>query len=128
MSTTPSPTFGLWYDFRNPPQWHQPIGDLYRATVDQAVWAEGLEYGSAWVSEHHFSEDDYTSSPLTIAATIAAPTSTMRVGTNIIVAGLHEPVRLAEDATALSLLTDNRFDLGLGLGITPLSSPPSDAR
>jgi alkanesulfonate monooxygenase SsuD/methylene tetrahydromethanopterin reductase-like flavin-dependent oxidoreductase (luciferase family) len=116
LSATTSPTFGLWYDFRNPAQWHQPTSELYRATVDQAVWAEQLGFGSAWISEHHFSEDDYASSPLTIAATIAARTSGMRVGTNIIVAGLHEPVRLAEDATALSFLTENRFDLGLGLG------------
>ena len=44
----------------------------------------------------------------------------MRIGTNIIVAGLHNPVRLAEDATALSLLTDNRFELGVGLGYREL--------
>lgn len=68
------------------------------------------------MSEHHFTEDDYASSPLTIAATIAARTSTMRIGTNIIVASLHNPVRLAEDATALSLLSGDRFDLGVGLG------------
>ena len=40
----------------------------------------------------------------------------MRIGTNIIVAALHEPVRLAEDATAMSLLTGDRFELGVGLG------------
>jgi alkanesulfonate monooxygenase SsuD/methylene tetrahydromethanopterin reductase-like flavin-dependent oxidoreductase (luciferase family) len=33
---------------------------------------------------------------------------------------LHNPVRLAEDATALSLMTGNRFDLGLGLGYREL--------
>ena len=42
MSTSaPSvPTFGLWYDLRNPARWRQPIGTLYRDTLDQAVWAE----------------------------------------------------------------------------------------
>jgi len=40
----------------------------------------------------------------------------MRVGTNIVVAGLHDPVRLAEDATAIGLLTGDRFELGVGLG------------
>jgi alkanesulfonate monooxygenase SsuD/methylene tetrahydromethanopterin reductase-like flavin-dependent oxidoreductase (luciferase family) len=44
----------------------------------------------------------------------------MRIGTNIIVAGLHNPVRLAEDATALSLLSGNRFELGVGLGYREL--------
>ena len=51
------PTFGLWYDFRNPARWRQAPGRLYRETIDQAVWAEGLGFGSAWISEHHFSED-----------------------------------------------------------------------
>ena len=46
MSTRTSPTFGLWYDFRNPPQWHQPTAELYRATVEQAVWAEQFGFGS----------------------------------------------------------------------------------
>lgn len=116
MTTPTTPTFGLWYDLRNPPQWEQPLGPLYRDTVDQAVWAESLGFGSAWVSEHHFTEDNYAASPLTIAATIAARTERMRVGTNIIVASLHNPVRLAEDATALALLSGDRFDLGVGLG------------
>ncbi len=116
MHSSHVPDFGLWYDFRNPPQWRQPLGDLYRETVDQAVWAEQLGFRSAWISEHHFSDDSYASSPLTIAAAIGARTSHMRVGTNIIVAALHEPVRLAEDAAALALLTGDRFELGVGLG------------
>jgi len=116
MSTSTIPSFGLWYDFRNPARWRQPLGALYRDSVDQIVWAEQLGFGSAWLSEHHFSDDDYASSPLTVAAAIGARTTTMRIGTNIIVAALHDPVRLAEDATALSLLTGDRFELGLGLG------------
>src|SRR4029079_2644162 len=110
------PTFGLWYDLRNPARWRQPIGELYRDTLDQAVWAEQLGFGTAWFSEHHFSDDDYAASPLSLCAALGARTSTMRVGTNIIVSALHDPIRLAEDATAIALLTGDRFELGLGLG------------
>jgi alkanesulfonate monooxygenase SsuD/methylene tetrahydromethanopterin reductase-like flavin-dependent oxidoreductase (luciferase family) len=113
MST---PTFGLWYDFRNPQQWAQPLGALYRDSVDQIVWAEGLGFGSVWLSEHHFAPDDYACSPLITAAAVGARTTTMQIATNIIVAALHNPIRLAEDANTLSLLTDGRFDLGVGLG------------
>ncbi|MBW0114424.1 LLM class flavin-dependent oxidoreductase [Pseudonocardia abyssalis] len=112
----PAPTFGLWYDFRNPAQWSQPIGRLYRETIDQAVWSEQLGFRSAWFSEHHFAPDDYACSPLIAAAAVGARTTEMRLATNIIVAALHNPVRLAEDANALSLITDGRFDLGVGLG------------
>ncbi len=112
----PAPTFGLWYDLRNPPRWRQPTGPLYRDTIDQAVWAESLGFRTAWFSEHHLADDDYLASPLTVAAAVGARTSEMRVGTNIVVSALHDPVRVAEDATALELLTGDRFELGLGLG------------
>lgn len=108
--------FGLWYDFRNPPQWHRPFGTFYRQVLDQIQWAEGLGLGSVWLTEHHFCEDGYTPSPFTLAAAIGERTSDMRIGTNLIVAPLHNPTRLAEDAATLSLLTGGRFDLGLGMG------------
>lgn len=109
-------TFGLWYDFRNPPQWHRPFSTLYREALDQIAWAEGLGIGSVWLTEHHFCDDGYTPSPFTLAAAIGERTSTMRIGTNLIVAPLHNPVRLAEDAATISLLTGGRFDLGVGQG------------
>ena len=40
----------------------------------------------------------------------------MRIGTNLIVSPLHDPMRLAEDAATLSLLSGGRFDLGVGQG------------
>jgi alkanesulfonate monooxygenase SsuD/methylene tetrahydromethanopterin reductase-like flavin-dependent oxidoreductase (luciferase family) len=111
-----APTFGLWYDFRNPKEYPQPLGPLYRETLDQIVWAEQIGFGTVWLSEHHFAPDDYACSPLIVAAAIGARTTTMRIATNIVVAALHNPIRLAEDANTLSLLTDGRFDLGVGLG------------
>jgi alkanesulfonate monooxygenase SsuD/methylene tetrahydromethanopterin reductase-like flavin-dependent oxidoreductase (luciferase family) len=116
MTGTNAPTFGLWYDFRNPAQWHQPIGKLYRDTLDQIVWSEQVGFRTAWLSEHHFAPDDYACSPLITAAAIGARTSEMQIATNIVVAALHNPIRLAEDANTLSLLTDGRFNLGVGLG------------
>src|SRR6478736_10353643 len=56
-----APTFGLWYDYRNPAAWRKPAGELYRHSIDQAVWAEQLGFGSVWLSEHHFADDDYAS-------------------------------------------------------------------
>jgi alkanesulfonate monooxygenase SsuD/methylene tetrahydromethanopterin reductase-like flavin-dependent oxidoreductase (luciferase family) len=108
--------FGLWYDFRNPSQWQRPFSSLYRQVLDQIAWAETLGIGSVWLTEHHFVEDGYTPSPFPLAAAIGERTTTMRIGTNLIVAPLHNPVRLAEDAATVSLLTGGRFDLGVGQG------------
>jgi len=49
--------FGIWHDFRNPPQWSIPYDRLYRENLDQIEWAEELGYESVWVSEHHVTAD-----------------------------------------------------------------------
>ena len=110
-----SVNFGLWYDFRNPGQ-TIPFEALYRESLDQIVWAESLGFDSVWLTEHHFCADGYTPSPLVIAAAIGERTQRLRIGTNLMLLPLADPVRLAEDAATLAILTDGRFDLGVGLG------------
>ena len=108
--------FGLWYDFRNPAQWRVPFAQLYQQTLEQITWAESIGFNSVWLTEHHFCDDGYTPSPLVIAAAIGARTQHMRIGTNLLQIPLHDPIRLAEDAATLSLLTGGRFDLGVAIG------------
>jgi alkanesulfonate monooxygenase SsuD/methylene tetrahydromethanopterin reductase-like flavin-dependent oxidoreductase (luciferase family) len=109
-------SFGLWYDFRNPPPSSLSFEDLYQENLRQIVWAEGLGFDSVWLTEHHFVADGYTPSPLVIAAAIGQATQSMQIGTNLMLLPLADPVRLAEDAAALAILTRGRFDLGVGLG------------
>jgi hypothetical protein len=71
--------FGLWYDFRNPPQWRQPSDRLYREILDQIAWAENHGFDDVWLSEHHFIEDGYLPSILPVAAAIAARTQRIRI-------------------------------------------------
>lgn len=112
--------FGLWYDFRNPEPWARPLEHFYAETLEQIAWAEQLGYRSAWLTEHHFVPDGYTPSPLVIAGAIAARTTDLRISTSLMLLPLHDPIRLAEDATTLSLLSGGRFDLGLGIGYRQL--------
>ena len=44
MNTTSPITFGLWYDFRNPPQWRRPDAEVYQASIDQIARAEALGF------------------------------------------------------------------------------------
>jgi alkanesulfonate monooxygenase SsuD/methylene tetrahydromethanopterin reductase-like flavin-dependent oxidoreductase (luciferase family) len=113
---TELPTIGLWYDLRNPLQWRRSYTDLYREVIDQIAWAEGLGFGSAWFTEHHFCDDGYTPSPLVVASAVAQRTKHMLIGTNLMVLPLHNPIRLAEDAATVSLISGGRFSLGLGQG------------
>ncbi len=112
--------YGLWYDFRNPAQWRQPFDEFYSATLAQIRYAETIGFDSIWLTEHHFCEDGYTPSPLVLSGAIGAATQKMRVGTNLMLLPLHDPVRLAEDAATLSLTTQGRFDLGVGIGYRQL--------
>ncbi|MFZ8887336.1 MAG: LLM class flavin-dependent oxidoreductase [Steroidobacteraceae bacterium] len=108
--------FGLWYDFRNPAPWNIPFETLYAQCLDQIVEAERIGFDSVWITEHHFCEDGYTPSPLVLAGAIGARTRRLRMGTNLMILPLHNPVRIAEDSATLSLLTGGRFDLGVGIG------------
>lgn len=108
--------FGLWYDFRNPEPWRVPFERLYEQTLEQISWAEDLGFDSVWLTEHHFCADGYTPSPLVLAGAIGARTRRLRIGTNLMLITLANPIRLAEDAATVSLLTGGRFDLGVAIG------------
>jgi alkanesulfonate monooxygenase SsuD/methylene tetrahydromethanopterin reductase-like flavin-dependent oxidoreductase (luciferase family) len=109
-------TFGVSYNFRNPVPWHRPDHELYAATLDHISRVEELGYDMVWTSEHHFIDDGYSPSVLSLCAAIAARTSRVRIGTQVALGPFYHPLRLAEDAATADILSAGRFQLGLGLG------------
>jgi alkanesulfonate monooxygenase SsuD/methylene tetrahydromethanopterin reductase-like flavin-dependent oxidoreductase (luciferase family) len=88
---------------------------LYAELLDQAELIEAAGLDSMWVSEHHFAEDGYMPAVLPIVAALLARTGRITVATDRLAVSLHDPIRLAEDAIALDLLSGGRFILGLSL-------------
>jgi alkanesulfonate monooxygenase SsuD/methylene tetrahydromethanopterin reductase-like flavin-dependent oxidoreductase (luciferase family) len=111
--------FGVWYDFRNPPEWHVPYDRLYRENLEQIALAERLGYESVWVSEHHVTSDGYLPSVFPLLAAIAMRTSRVRIGSAIILGPFQHPVRFAEDVAFVDQLSGGRLEVGLGLGYRP---------
>jgi alkanesulfonate monooxygenase SsuD/methylene tetrahydromethanopterin reductase-like flavin-dependent oxidoreductase (luciferase family) len=108
--------FGLIWPFRNPEFARVPWDELYHDHLELIAESEALGYDHAWLTEHHFVDDGYSPSLFTIGGAVAARTSTIRIGTFVLLLPLHNPVEVAEDSATLDLISGGRFDLGVGLG------------
>jgi probable F420-dependent oxidoreductase len=58
-------------------------------------------------------------SPFVALAAAASVTTTLRLGSNVVNAGVREPLLLAGDVATLDVVSDGRAEVGLGAGHTP---------
>src|SRR5213594_1120934 len=94
-------------------------GEYYQEALEEVTRAEELGFDSVWMEEHHAVTNHYWPSPLTVLAGFATRTSRMMLGTDIIVAAFHHPVRLAEDVAMLDVMSGGRATLGIAIGYKP---------
>src|SRR5690242_6501371 len=94
-----------------------PHRDVHARVTEQIVRADELGYDYAWVAEHHFS-NEYGIMPdvFVYAAYLAALTKRIKIGTAVVTLPLSHPLRVAENAAFVDILSNGRFALGLGSG------------
>ena len=114
--------FALFYEIPVPKPWfpdqeHQ----AYKNTLEQAVLGDQVGFHAFWSVEHHFLEEySHCSNPEVLYGAIAARTTNIRIGygVRLLPKPYNHPIRSAESAAVLDLLSDGRVDFGTGRSST----------
>ena len=99
-------------------RWHQDVsaGKTLTDILDQIEFADQLGIQDIWLGEHHFSRHGLLSGIFSFMGAVAAKTKNARIGTSIVILPFHNPVQVAEEAATLDILSNGRFNLGVGAG------------
>jgi alkanesulfonate monooxygenase SsuD/methylene tetrahydromethanopterin reductase-like flavin-dependent oxidoreductase (luciferase family) len=94
--------------------------EIIHNELEQARWLEDLGYDEAWLAEHNARVYGITGSLQLTAAALAATTKRIRIGAAVTRLPLHHPLHTAEDLAVVDVLSNGRFDWGIGKGYDPL--------
>lgn len=107
--------FGLFYQL--PCTAEQQTPHRYQQTLEQIQYADNLGFDTAWLAELHFNPRfSVMPAPLIFAAVIAQHTKRIRLGTAVALLPLQHPLRTAEEAAVVDILSQGRLELGVGRG------------
>ena len=116
--------FGLFYEMQIPLPHHANSEiDLYNQVMAQVVLADEMGYDYFWTVEHHFlTEFTHCSAPEVLYGAISQRTKRIRIGhaVALLPQQYNHPVRVAERAAVLDILSGGRMDLGTGRSTTPI--------
>lgn len=93
--------------------------EVYADALDEIRLADALGYHTAWLAEHHFSVYGICPSLTVLGAAVARETRRIRIGTAVVIAPFAHPLRIAEEAAMVDVLSGGRLEFGLGRGYQP---------
>src|SRR3954469_8615973 len=114
--------FALFYEIPVPRPWGPDSERVaYEHTIEQALAGERFGWDAFWTVEHHFLEEySHCSNPEVLYGAIAAQTERLRIGygVRLMPQPYNHPVRTAESAAVLDLMSDGRVEFGTGRSAT----------
>lgn len=97
-----------------------PHHAIHARVTQEVIEAEELGFDSIWIAEHHFSNKyGILPDPFSYLSYLAAKTTKIKLGAAVMVVPLHHPMRIVENAAFVDILSNGRFQLGLGSGYRP---------
>jgi alkanesulfonate monooxygenase SsuD/methylene tetrahydromethanopterin reductase-like flavin-dependent oxidoreductase (luciferase family) len=114
--------FGIFYELSVPRPWaRESEHTVYMNALEQVRLADDLGFDQVWAVEHHFLEEySHCSAPELFLTACAMQTKRIRVGHGIVVCvpQFNHPVRIAERAAVLDILSGGRLEMGTGRSAT----------
>src|SRR3954469_7643475 len=108
--------FGIFFEMSTPRPFTGGIErQVYDNALGQARLADELGFDTVWAVEHHFLEEySHCSAPELFLTAGAASPQRIRVGHGAVVCvpKMNHPVRVAERAAVLDILSGGRLELG----------------
>src|SRR5213082_1267170 len=98
-----------WEDCSDARVWDEEIR-LARLAAD-------LGFDCLWSAEHHFNDYSFVPDNLQLMSYLTAACPDIDLGTAAVIVPWHDPLRVAEQAAVLDLLSKGRLRLGLGRGL-----------
>lgn len=90
----------------------------FDAMQAQARMAEACGFDVLWIHEHHSLNQMYPD-PLMALAALAPVTQRIGLGSNMLLLPIHHPVRIAQAAAMLDVMSGGRLHLGVANGYSP---------
>ena len=92
-------------------------GQMWEEDLRLAEIAADAGFDCLWSAEHHFNDYSFVPDNIQLMTHLAARHPDIDVGTAAVILPWHNPLRVAENAAVLDLLSGGRLRLGMGRGL-----------
>ncbi|MGE0543965.1 MAG: LLM class flavin-dependent oxidoreductase [Dehalococcoidia bacterium] len=102
-------------------QVHESNQRVLVGQVRQGILADRLGFDYWFMTEHHFQPEgaEFSPNPLLVETAIAANTKRIRLGQTANIITWWHPIRIAEQAAMLDVISGGRLEFGIGRGYQP---------